>query len=106
MSGRQPRQTFGDDAVGGEIGLRHRRSVGLAVDLHGGAVDGEDGGAGPDHEVGQRLDQRGGGVAVESGGRASFMSGLICCSSCLTIAALCWQHAAAQCIKPSSMRDS
>ena len=31
--------------------------------------------------------------------------GTICCSSCLTIAAPCWQHAAAQCIKPSSMRD-
>ena len=35
-----------DDPVGGQIRLRHRRSVGLAVDLHGVAVDGQNGGAG------------------------------------------------------------
>ena len=62
---RQSRQTFGDDAVGGQIRLRYRRSVGLAVDLHGGTVDGEDGGASLDHEVGQRLDQFRGGVAID-----------------------------------------
>ena len=61
----QPREAFADDAVGGEIGFRHRRSVGLAVDLHGGAVDGQDGGAGPDHQIGQRLDQGGGGLAID-----------------------------------------
>ena len=35
MAGTQPRQALGDDVVGGVIGLRHRRSVLLAVDFHG-----------------------------------------------------------------------
>ena len=65
--GSQPRQTFADDPVGGEIRLRHRRSVDLAVDLHRRPVDGENGGAGPDHEVGQGLHQRGRGIAIDHG---------------------------------------
>ena len=71
----QPRQAFADDAVGGEIGFRHRRSVGLAVDLHGVAVDGEDGGARPNHQIGQRLDQGGCGLVIDPGGVALFISG-------------------------------
>ena len=63
--GNEPRQTFGNDPVGGEIGFRHRRSVGLAVDPHGETVDGQDGGAGPDHQIGQGLHQRGRGSAVD-----------------------------------------
>ena len=65
--GSQPRQTFADDPVGGEIRLRHRRSVDLAVDLHRRPVDGENGGAGPDHEIGQGLHQRGRGIAIDHG---------------------------------------
>lgn len=60
----QPRQAFGDDAVGREIGLRYRRSVALAVDLHGGTVDGQNCGAGRHHQVGQRFDQGGSGLAI------------------------------------------
>ena len=65
-------------------------------------VDGEDGGAGPDHQIGQRLDQRGGGLAIDHGRtcliheRGSFAVRLP-----LPCAAPCWQHAAAQCIKPA-----
>ena len=65
MSGSQPRQTFADDPVGGEIRLRYRRSVELAVDLHRRAVDGENSRAGPDHQFGQRLHQRGCGIAID-----------------------------------------
>ena len=42
-----------------------RGPVRLAVDLHGGTVDGQDGGARPDHDVGERFEQRGCGFAVE-----------------------------------------
>ena len=63
----QSRQTFADDAVGGQIRLRHRRAVGLAVDLHGPTVDRQNSGAGADHEIGQALHQRGGGIAIEHG---------------------------------------
>ena len=63
--GRHPGKALGDDSVGSQIGLRYRRSVGLAVDLHGRTFDGEDSRARPDHDVGQRFDQRGGGIAVE-----------------------------------------
>src|SRR6185436_20987960 len=48
----QSRETCGDDAVGRQIRLRYRRSVGLAIDLHGGTVDGKDGGASPGHDLG------------------------------------------------------
>ena len=65
--GRHLGKALGDDSVGRQIGFGDRRSVGLAVDLHGGTVDGEDGSAGPDHDVGQRFDQRRGGIAVECG---------------------------------------
>ena len=92
-------------AVGRQIGLGYRRSVGLAVDLHGGTVDGEDGRTRPDHDVGQRFDQRRGGIAVEWTCLIHELKP-ICCSSCLTIAAPCWQQGAAQCIKPISTRDS
>ena len=63
--GRHLGKALGDDSVGRQIGLGYRRSVGLAVDLHGGTVDGEDGRTRPNHDVGQRFDQRRGGIAVE-----------------------------------------
>ncbi len=68
----QPGQTFGDDSVGGVIRLRHRRPVLLAVDPHGQAIDGENGCAGPNHQIGQWLHQRGRGIAIDLG------SGQIC----------------------------
>ena len=58
-------KALGDDSVGRQIGLGYRRSVGLAVDLHGGTVDGEDGRTRPDYNLGQRFDQRRGAIAVE-----------------------------------------
>src|SRR3954468_15683871 len=64
-AGRHPGKAVGDDSVGRQIGLRYRRSVGLAVDLHGGTVDGEDGRTRPDQDVSQRFDQRCCGIAVE-----------------------------------------
>ncbi len=63
----EPRQTFGNDPVGGEIGFRHRRSVELAVDPHRRPVDGKNGGTGPDHQIGQGFHQRGRGIAVDRG---------------------------------------
>jgi hypothetical protein len=63
--GSQPRQTLADDSVGGEIRLRDRRSVEFAVDLHRRPVDGENGGAGPDHQLGQGPHQRGRGIATD-----------------------------------------
>jgi len=39
----------------------------LPSTFHGRTVDGKDGGAGPDHQIGQRLDQGGGGVAIDHG---------------------------------------
>ena len=62
---KKPRQAFANDPVGGQIRFRHRRSVRLAFDLHRRAVDRKDGGAGPDHQLGQRLDQRGRGIAID-----------------------------------------
>ena len=47
------REALANDAVGGKIRLRHRRSIVLAVDLHGLAVDGQNGRPGPDHQIGQ-----------------------------------------------------
>jgi hypothetical protein len=40
------RQSLADNAIGGEIGLGHRRAVELALNPHGVAVDGEDDGPG------------------------------------------------------------
>ena len=73
------------------------------------AVDGENGGAGPDHEIGQGLHQRGRGDRGRSlvpDERASFIGGSCSCgSSAIRLQPrarlpLCWQHARPQCIKP------
>ena len=79
----QPRQSLGNDPVGGEIGLGYRRAVQLAFDLHRGPVDGKNGGPGLDHEVGQGLHQISRGVAIDHGSHAhaSWIGGFICSSS-------------------------
>ena len=61
----EARQTFTDDPVGGQIRLRYGRPVDLAVDLHGAAVDGKNGGPGPNHQIGQGLHQRGRAIALD-----------------------------------------
>ncbi len=66
-SRQQPRQALADEAVGGEVRLRYRRSVELAVDFHGVAIDGHDRRARPDHEIGQGRHQRGRGVTLDHG---------------------------------------
>ena len=115
--GHQPRKALGENAVGGQVRFRHRRSVELAVDLHRRAVDGENGRAGPDHQVGQGFHQRSrfGTVDQGCGGtgvihlsihrriHGGFHGPLNCP---LSILALCWQRARPQCIKPASMCDS
>jgi hypothetical protein len=80
--GNQTAQTFVDDPVGGQVRLRYRRSVDLAVDLHGAAVDGKNGGADLDHRtvssISAAAPSRSITGAVET---ASFISGLHGCSS-------------------------
>ena len=61
----EPRQPVSDNAVGREIGFRHRRPVELAFDRHDLAVDGEDRNSRLHHEIGQRLHQRGSSVAID-----------------------------------------
>src|SRR4029453_18210757 len=105
----KPCQTFANDPVGGHVRLCDRRSVRLAVDPHCLAVDRENGGAGPDHQIGQGFDQRSRGIAVDHRSwrrcliheRASYAVRVSA-----NVPAPCWQPAHPQCIKPENMRDS
>ena len=70
----EPRKSIGDDAVGGEVRFRHRRSVDLAIDPHGSAVDGKNGRSGPGDEFGQGFHERGGGIAFDHGARQTCLT--------------------------------
>ncbi len=63
--GDQTRKPLADDAIGGEIRLGHRRSVGLAVDRHGAPVDAQDRGTGFGDEIGQGIHQCRGGITID-----------------------------------------
>ena len=56
--GKQTRQPIGDDAIGGQIRLGHRRSVGLSVDRHGAPIHRKNRGTGPGDEIGQGFHER------------------------------------------------
>ena len=117
-----------DDPVGRQIRLRHRRPVGLAVDLHGAPIDGKNGGTGLDHQIGQGLhavaaasrpitdpDECASFIArphLQSAfiytfdGRTSTLLSAPPRRTVLHSRRPCWQHAHWQCIKPASLRDS
>ena len=133
---RKPRQALPDDPVGDEVRVRHRRSVRLAVDIQANAADRQNSGAGPNHEVGQRLHQRAAvSRSITGPDKSASLMGVLnirVSHSCLRCDpplptrlfcqplwqfcrgrkgarnpdAPCWHHAYPQCIKPAIRRDS
>jgi hypothetical protein len=63
--GREVAQSIGDNPVGGEISLRDRGTVRLALDRHRAAVDGQNGLTRAQHQLSERLHQSGGSLAID-----------------------------------------
>ena len=112
--GGEPRQSLGDDPVGGEIGLRYRRAVDLAV--HPMAVRSTARMVAPARITSSvsGCSSAAARIAIDrdlanvphSWAALISPSAILSVFPCCRSAALCWQPARSQCIKPASMRDS